>query len=40
MNDDGYTNWARWIDERVDRTPWPVAVGLAVGCVWMAIRLL
>jgi hypothetical protein len=29
--DPGYTNWARWIDAHVERTPWPVAVAVWVG---------
>jgi hypothetical protein len=36
--DDGYTNWARWIDQRVDRLPWSVVVGLWLGVAWLAIK--
>jgi len=39
VSHDGFTDWCRWVDDRVGRTPWPVAVGLWVGVIYLAIKL-
>jgi hypothetical protein len=37
VSDDGYTNWARWIDSQVDRVPTPCTVALCVAVYVLAL---
>lgn len=37
MSDDGYTNWARWIDTQTDRVPGIVTWALVVSVYVLAL---
>jgi len=38
VNDDReYTAWTRWVEDHVDRTPWPVGAGVLLAVFVLAL---